>query len=307
MYCSTCHLLVNFYFVLYRVCKIEDSRRRTNALIAEASPASHTHSVTPNLSDAVQRAKLALAPIRGIAPHPQPPITTCDTLPRSTGLSFKVPEGVLLRSSSAAEAQHWSEELGETTSPLEEKWLAGKSVTEQVRQQKEQFWLSLAKQGYVRPPGTVLLSGKEVIHNNQLGSGKGSLKNISKESVEEKFVGSLKKTGAPVEHSLKKAEARTQSHQQTQTKASPEDCLSSNMSDLPSASLHCSPIISEAQHSPSGSQIKLEISSSDTKQSVPIESQLEQNVLVDNTSSSGMPSSTESQSFPSYEGMSSPA
>ena len=295
------------------MCKIEDSKRRTEALIAEASQATHTHGITSSLSDAVQRARLALGTVRGTTPHTQPPvpnigITSGDFHPRNIGLSIKVPEGVLPGTlSGVAGADPMSEEVKKAASPLEGKWLAGESVTEQVRRQKEQFWFSLVEQGFVRPPEALPLSGEEILCAiNQLGSGKEPHKNTSEESTEKKINRTLKKTDVPMGHSPKRTAEKTQSHQQTQTKSNVELGRCSNESG--STSEPCCHSVSANSNSSFDNQNKLDVSSGETKLSHSTESQLQQNMYVGSTAS-GKPSSTEteSQSFPSYEGVNSPA
>ncbi|KAG0718974.1 hypothetical protein GWK47_051453 [Chionoecetes opilio] len=304
------NLIEQLSFMLERVCKIEDSRRRTKALIAEASHASHVQGVPASLEGAVQRARRALAAVRGTAPRPPLPIpstriTADDSLPRNTGLSVKVPEGVLLRTSSGAGPHPWSEKAGQAAGPSEVRWLGGESVTEQVRRQKEQFWLSLAEQGFVRPPELVTFNGEE-IHSaaqisSQSGSSKSSHQKKFEKSAEEKFARTVKETGIPIGHSPK-----TQSHQQTQTRLHAEHRQPLDRGGSSSDPSHDSPpAISKAQHSSSDSQIKVDVPSGNTKQSVSTESQRVQSVSALTTS--GMPDTTDSQSFPSYEGVSSPA
>lgn len=293
---SVQNLTEQLSFLLQRVCKLEDNRRKTEALIAEVSQVTHTPDVTQSLGDAVQRARLILTTVRGAVPHPQPlvpniRITGIDSLPKNTGLSIKIPDGAPPRTSSdASGASLCSEEVKKDVNPLEGKWLTGESVIEQVRRQKEQFWFSLAEQGFVRPPETLSLTG-EKCNNDQSVSCKEPYKTTAEEKIE--------KT------SPKKAAAKIHLHQQTQTK-SPEQCQSSNKSDSTSDLSSYAPANNKTQHSPSDSKIKSDVSSADARQSFSIQNQLQQNVPAENTPS-GVPSSTEteSQSFPSYEGVTS--
>lgn len=281
-------------FLLQRVCKLEDNRRKTEALIAEASQVIDTPGASRSLGDAVQRARQVLTAVRGAVPHSQPlvpdtGIAGIDSLPKNTGLSIKVPEGAPPKISSDAAGSNLPEEVEKDVCPLEGKWLTGETVMEQVRRQKEQFWLSLAEQGFVRPPEALPFAGEKCGSDLSV-----SCKEPDK-NTEEKLE----------QNSPKKAAARMHLHQETQTK-SPEHCQSSNKSDSTSDLSSYIPANNETHHSPSDSKIKCDASSADAKQSFSNKSPLQQDVLTENTSS-GMLSNTEteSQSFPSYEGVAS--
>ncbi|XP_045104312.1 uncharacterized protein LOC123499837 isoform X2 [Portunus trituberculatus] len=294
---SAKNLTEQLSFLLQRVCKLEDNKRTTEALIAEASQVTHSPVVTQSLGDAVQQARLVLTAVRDAVPHPQPlvpntGITGFDSLPKNTGLSIKVPERVPPRTSpDEVGGSFCSQEVEKDVNPLEGKWLTGESVMEQVRRQKEQFWRSLAEQGFVRPPETLPRAGEKSCSDQSV-----SFKEPYKNTSEEK----LKQT------SPKKAVSRTHVHQQTQTKP-PKHCQSSSKKDSNSGFSSYTSSNNKIQPSTSDSKIKCDAPSADGKQSFSIESQLQQNVPAENTSS-GVPSSTEteSQSFPSYEGVASP-
>lgn len=225
----------------------------------------------------MQQAKLALATIQDTSPQaPRPrsgvPYTLGAPIIRSTGLSLKISkEGLVGTSSYSVRHNRSAEEVGEAVNEFGIKWLAGESVTDQVRRQKEKFWLSLAEQGFVKPPEALLLN-KELNIKGHDNSG----------------------TGAELHQ-------ETQKSLTSQSQSSSKSGSSSDISHpVPSTS-------SRTQHSPSDKHSQSGASSDNrTKQSLTTKRQFNQSMSVNNNGSSSTVSGSESQSFPSYEGISSP-
>lgn len=262
------------------------------------SEASHTclsQNATPSLGCAVQQAKLVLASVRGSASCSQVPIpisggsyTVVNPPLRSTGLSPKLSRGGLGKTSSHPVRQdHRTEKVEEDADQFGIQLLAGDSVLDQVRRQKEKFWLSLAERGYVKPPESIPLNVEEV-------NVKGAVNSASEERAREEFASTLKKN---------KAASRTELHQQT-SKSLTEQSQSSSMSRSYSSNVNPetnnrTQLSPSDKHSDSSST-----ADSRTKQSHPNERQIQQSLSVDSNTSSGTRTTTESQTFPSYEGIS---
>ncbi|XP_050728008.1 uncharacterized protein LOC127004399 isoform X1 [Eriocheir sinensis] len=294
-------------FLLEKVCRIEDNRRRTEALISEAPQICQSQSVIPSLACAVQRAKLALASVTGSAPYSQVPLpknegsyTPGNPLFGGTGLSPKVSkEGLVRASSHPAIQDHSTEEIEETANQFGIKWLAGDSVTDQVRRQKEKFWLSLAERGYVRPPESLPLSEEEA-------SVKGTVNSASEERAREEFVRTSKKTGVPIEPSQKNAASRAELpvYQQTSKYLTKQTQCSHTSGSSYSSSLSSNPNSRTQQSSPE-KHSKPSITAGNKTKSHSSEEQIQQSMCVDSNTSSRTASTTESHTFPSYEGISS--
>lgn len=245
-------------------------------LISETSQTCHTQSVTSSLGCAVQQAKLALATVQDATPQPPRPksgvpYTSGAPLIRSTGLSLKISkEGLVGTSSYPARHDCSAEEVGEAVNEFGIKWLAGESVTDQMRRQKEKFWLSLAEQGFVKPPETLFLN-KELDIKGQENSGSGAeLQETQQALTKQSQSSSIRESSSDISHPVPSTNSRTQHS-------------------------------SSDKHSQSGAS-----SDNRTKQSLPTKRQFNQSMSIDNNGSTSTVSGSESQSFPSYEGISSP-
>lgn len=254
------------------------------------------------MASAVQRAKLALATVTGSAlysqvlPKNEGSYTSGNPLFKGTGLSLKVAKENLVRASLHPVIQdHSTEETEETANQCGIKWLAGDSVTDQVKRQKEKFWLSLAERGYVRPPETLPRSEKEA-------SVRGTIDSASEERAREEYVRISKKTGVPIEPSRENAASKPKLYQQT-SKSLPKQTQCSIASGSSYSSSLSSNTNSRTQQSPLENHSKLNITGGN-KKSPSSEEQIQQSVCVDSNTSSRTVSTTESHSFPSYEGIS---